>query len=491
MEFAKNTEYFYIWGKSRAVKWLAVLFLEILIAGLAITYPLPLMIFVVANTVIILLLVKPEYALYTLVFLIIPGPALSFTLSQVTLKISHLLVFVALSSWVIARLAKTRPHFQGSGCNQPLLILWAWAMLSLAWSHNRLMGIEDLLKLSVAVILVFLITNCIRSQKTLRFALAVFIFVALIDATIALVYPYSDFFIIKRWSFLESLVVTFKFWPKHEGMGAAGRCMGFFTAHGTAVTLSFALTFCIMFSLVSQSKIKRMILFGFALFLFVVIIGTLTKSMVISLLISTGYVVFHLKPFRQRFFTSLFVVFVLIIASFLLTRIQDIEKSAYIVRENLKLQSEEQAETSMSGRLDTAKIGIEKLWETGGLGTGIGGFLHYTSVVKMDGSHPSIMWDLGFVGIAVWIWLLSGAYRLFVMAIKNSHDEYYRRMLIIYVGGYVNVLISWFVTFAYADIYIWFYLGIGFALVHLSQTEPFDPNLRLPFSRDGESIVIL
>ena len=145
----------------------------------------------------------------------------------------------------------------------------------------------------------------------------------------------------------------------------------------------------------------------------------------------------------------------------------------------------------MSGRIEMSRIGLQKVWETGGLGTGIGGFLHYTPFVKMDGSHPSILWDLGFVGIVVWIWILIGSYRLFVMAIKNSNNELYRRMLIVYLGGYVNVLIAWFFTFAYADIYLWFYLGIGFALAHLSQTEPFDDSIRLPFSSNGGTIVII
>lgn len=493
MKLIENKGYPYIWGwgKNSAVKWLAVLFFEILIAGFVITSPLALLIFVVASIVIIPLLVRPEYSLYALFFFIIPGASLSFTLSHVTLKISHLLVFVALSSGVMARLAKTRPPFHGTGCDQPLLILWAWALLSLTWSHDRIVGVEDLLKLSAAVILVFFIGNCVRSQKTLRFALGVFIFMGLIDATTALLYPYTDFFIRKKWTFLETLVVTFKFWPKHIVTGAAGRCMGFFTAHGTAVTLSFAIMFCMMFFLVTQNIKKRIILMGFALFLFAATVGTLTKSMIICVLISTAYVILHLKPFRQRLFTSLFVVFMLIISSFVVTRLPDIKMSSSYVVEGLKVKSEEQDETSVSQRIDMAVIGLRKLWETGGLGTGIGGFLSYTPFNFMDGSHPAILWDLGFVGLAVWIWLLMGAYRLFVMAIRNSNNEYYRRMLIVYLGGYVNVLISWFVTFAYADIYIWFYLGIGFALAHLAQTEPFDDSIRLPFSSNGGSIVIL
>lgn len=490
MKLIENTGYPYKWGKSSSVKWLAVLFLEILIAGLAITSPLALLIFVVASIVIISLLVKPEYSLYTIILLIIPGRGVTFTLFGVTQYLSHLFVMVVLLSWIIARLANTRPPSPGTGCNQPLLILCAWALLSLTWSHDRIVGLEDMLKLSSAVALVFLITALINKPKNLRIVLGVFIFMAFIDAIIAVNYLYSVFWIQEKWTFLGSLDVVFKFWTKHR-YGVVGRCMGFAPAHSTAVTLSFALTFCMMFFLVTQNIKRRMIFLGLALFLFAVIVGTLTKSMIISAVICTTYVILHLRPFRQRFFTTLFVIFVLVIVSFVLLRIQDIAKSAYVVGENLKVHSDEISETSIGQRIEMSKIGLQKLWETGGLGTGIGGFLHYTSFEKMDGSHPAVLWDLGFVGLALWIWLLSGAYRLFVMAIKNSTNEYYKRMLIVYLGGYVNVLISWIVTFAYADIYLWVYLGIGFALAHLAQTEPFDDSTRLPFSSNGGSIVIL
>lgn len=496
MKLIENTRYQYIWGwvKNSAVKWLAVLLLELLIAGFVITYPLALLIFIATSIVIIPLLLKPEYLLYALFFIIIPGPILTFLYSEVKLRSSALLVFMALFSGGIAQLVKTRPPFRGTGCDQPILILWAWALVSLTWSLDQTVGVEDLLKLTTSVILVFYISNYARSQKTLNFALGIFIFMALIDAIFTLYYPYNIDYIAKKWSFLNGLdtvEVAFQFWQKHFFTGLNGRGMGCFTAHGTAVTLSFAITFCMMFFMVTQNRKKRIILMGFTLFLLLATVGTLTKSIIICVLISSGYVILHLKPFRQRFLTRLFVVLALMILSFFVARLPTIEKSSSFVVENLKLHSGEVDETSMSERIDMAKIGLQKLFDTGGMGTGIGGFLKYTPFKWMDGSHPAVLWDLGFVGLIVWIWLFIGAYRLFVMAIRNSNNEYYRRMLMVYLGGFVNIIISWFVTFAYADIYLFFYLGVGFALVHLAKTEPFDDKVRLPFSSKGESIVIL
>ena len=491
MEFIKNMGWPDKWGKNTAVILLAALIFEILIAGFTVISPLSALVFLAAGAVLLILFVKPEYSLYLLFFMIIPGRSTTFTMYEVTQYSYHLLVGIVLFYYCAARLTKSIPPFVSIGFTQPFLLLWVWALLSLLWSPDLVVGIEDILRLSASIALIFLITAFVYEPKTLSIALWFFIFMSIVDAIIAFSYPYSSFYVIKKLAFFESLDVKFLFWPKHIGSPEGGRMMGFSVAHATAVTLSFAITFCMMFFFVTENIKKRILLMGIALFLFVVTIGTLTKSMTICLIFGIGYVVLHLKPFRKYFLTIMFVVFVLMIAAFFLARSKNVGRSAQALSENLKVHSNEKSATSVSGRLEVSKKGLQKLLETGGLGTGIGGFLYYTGAAHMDGSHPSVLWDLGFVGIAAWIWLLTGSYRLFVGAIKNSNNEYYKRMLIVYLGGYINVLIAWFFTFDYADIYLWFYLGIGFALVRLSQTGSIDENKRLPFSKDEESIVII
>ncbi|RLC30629.1 MAG: hypothetical protein DRH37_04925 [Deltaproteobacteria bacterium] len=494
MEFIKNTGHPYIWGKNDIVKWLAVLLLEILIAGIAIISPLPLFFFAVAGVVVLILLVKPEYSFYTVIFFIIPGRQVTLSLFGITEYISHLLVIIVLFFWGITKLVKTKEVSTATGpaCTQSLLFFLAWALLSLTWSHNRTVGLEDAVKLSTAVALVFMITAFVRDPKTFRIAVGIFIFVAIIDGTMAVIYPYTDFWMRKVWTFFGSLNVVFGFWGKHKTRGFGGRCMGLAPAHSTAVTLSFALTFCMMFFLVTRSRKKRLFFLGLAGILFAVITGTLTKSIIASVLISMIYVVLHLRPLRKRFFTAVFIIFVLVIVFFVLTRFQDVGKSLYVIGQNMKAQSDTLDKTSIGQRIEMAKIGLQELWKTGGMGTGIGGFLQYTHYDKMDGSHPAILWELGFIGMLLWIWILAGSYRFFVDAIKKSDNEYYRRMLLVYLGGYINILISWLVTFAYADIYIWFYLGIGFALVNLSRTDRLERKaIMLPFPDKGESLVVI
>ena len=493
MEFIKiNREYLFSMGRNRAVKWFAVLLFEILVGGLAIVSPLFLLIFLAICASIIVFLIKPEYSLYLMILLVIPGPILSLEVGGVALRISQVFVIVVLVFWCIARFIKIQPPITGLRDTQALLFFLAWGLLSLIWSSNRTVGLEDSLKLLAAVGLILMLMAYIREVKTFRFSLVLFVFMGLIDAAVAFSYQFSGFFVQKKWVFFESLDVVYRFWVKHSATGFGGRCRGFYTAHGTAVTLSFAVTFCMMLFLVTQSRKKQLTFLGLAGILFAVMIGTLTKSIIVSVLISMIYVVLHLRPLRKRFFTAFFVIIVLSTVSFFLVRFQDFSKALYFVGENLKVDSETLNETSMGQRIALVEIGLQKLRETGGIGTGIGGFLQYTPFKYWDGSHPAILFDLGFIGMLLWIWILIGSYRLFVVAIKESDNEYYRRMLLVYLGGYINILISWFVTFSYADIYIWFYLGIGFALVNLSRTDRLERKaIMLPFPDKGESLVVI
>ena len=297
MRFIAQVRYLSVRSRNSAGKWLPVLFFSILTGMLWIVSPLSAVILTVAGVAALTLLVKPEYSLYAMVLLLIPGSIIAFTVSGVTLHLYHLFAFVVLLSWVIARLTDTLPPAHGTGCDQPLLILWAWALLSLLWSHNRVVGLEDTLKLSVAISFLFLITFYVTSSRTLNIVLKLFILTALIDGIISVIYPYSSFYKIHRWTLFESLEIVFKFWIKHKTRGFSGRGMGFWPAHGTAVMLSFAITFCMMLFIVNKNAKRRIILMGLAVFLFAAAIGTLTKSIAISLLISAAYVVFHLKPF--------------------------------------------------------------------------------------------------------------------------------------------------------------------------------------------------
>jgi len=480
----------YMQRKSSTVfLWLAIAVVVTLAALLTIISPLLTICITLVVIITLLLIAKPEYSLYLFALSVIPSVILSFKfLGAITLRGSYLVVIILIVSWIIARLTERRPPYPKTACDHALLLLGIWALLSLFWSHDRLTGYEDMTKLFLDIAAVFLMVALVREKRILKLVLGLFLFTGVIDAILALYYPYNSFYLDTMWKYSEYFIIVFKFWPKNAYI-PGGRCMGFFTAHGTAVTLSISVAFGMMFFLVTNSIKKRLVLLFIVLLLFSALIGTLTKSVIAGVMCGIVYVSLHLKPLKQRLFTTMFLILMLIAVSFILTRLQDIQRAASAVSKSVQLYEDESE--SLANRIITAEIGIKKLWDTGGLGTGVGGLLQYTPYRHMNGSHPAILFELGFVGLALWFWLLIGAYHLFVTTMRKCKNEYFRRMLLIYLGGYVSILISWFVTFSYADIYVWFYLGVGLVLVRLAQSAPAEPDVRLPFTgKIGESIVI-
>ncbi|GAI46349.1 unnamed protein product, partial [marine sediment metagenome] len=177
---------------------------------------------------------------------------------------------------------------------------------------------------------------------------------------------------------------------------------------------------------------------------------------------------------------------------FCLARIKTIGRTIKEVGIDIQVKAEDPGrETSLGNRIIAWSIGARKLWETGGIGTGIGGFNQYLPFKHIDGTYPAVIFELGFIGFAVFIWILASSYRHFVNSIRSCRNEYFRRMLMIYLGGYVAILISWVVTFSYIHIYLWMYLAIGFAIARMSETMLEDVGQKLPFGGEGESIVVI
>lgn len=474
--------------KRSILLWSALLAGEAVLGAVVALSPVPTAVALVAAAAVAVCVCVPEAALYVTASLIVPGPLLGVTVLGVNLHMCHVAALVLAVAWAIARMAKTRPPCVPGGCHYSALALWGWTLLSLLWSTNRLVGIEDSLKLTAGMSVIFLIPALARSMRTLKTVLAIFIIAALVDAALSLVYPYTDFYCITDWPLSGDVILHLKFWQKHEFLGAGGRGTGFMTAHGTAVTASLAIALCVMLALVARGRRMRRGLAACALVLLVATIGTMTKSIIVSVVAGVAYVLLHLRPARAHVLACLAALMALIVASFVVTRSADLSRSVTLVGENLKVNSATLQETSMGARVEMIRIGMKKLWESRGLGTGVGAFLQYTPFKKMDGGHPSVLWDLGLVGMAIWGWMLVRVYRSCALAVRQSRDEATRRMLVVYLGGYINAILSWFFSFAYADIYLWFYLGIGLALTAMVRDNITD-TAPLPFAERGETIV--
>lgn len=479
------------YNKYTYVIWFLVCFSIIILTSITVLNPIFIFSLIGISIFFVVFLIKPLLSLYVLIALIIPGPSVIFNILGITLWLSHLFIIIVLLIWLLGRLTDIVPQLKNISLDQAFLFFWLWALISILWSHDPQTGLNDLIKLTLAISCIYLLLSFIDNYKTFSRVMQIFICIAILDGILALIYPYTGFYIIEKFNPLDFLDIKLNFWFKHRIHGAGGRCMGFFTAHSTAITLSFGIIFCMMLFLTTIRKKIRIFLLILALFCFLAIIGTVTKSTPISIFIGASYVILHLKPFRKRFISIYITLLIFIPISFFITRLPDYSKTfTYVSSQSMSEENAEISETSLSTRLEVNLTGLRIFRETMGIGAGIGGVLKHSSYEHWDGSHPAVLWELGFVGICLWCWFLLWFFNKLRMTIKRTSSEYYKRMLIVYLGGFIHILISWFVTFSYVDIYLWFYIGIGLVLIKLAEEERFN-QINLPFVKNkNESIVL-
>lgn len=469
--------------------WCAVVIFEVLLSATVLVSPFSLL-FIFALVAMLLLILKPEYAVYSMAIFLFTAPCLHFFLGDLTpMSGAHLSTIFGFIFWIFAVLRRTRPLYPWTKIDIPLIFFVGWALLSLLWSHNSTAGFEDATKLCLAIAAFVLIVSLVRTKKRLQVVLGITLLMGLINACLAIYYPYTTFTFIREWPLHDLFSVKTTFWSKNITI-PYGRSSGFGTPHNTGAIMAFPITFAMMYFFVTKNVKRRWALMFVALVFFAGSIATLSKGPLISLIIGTIFVLLHLKPLKRKFFTTLAIIGIITIVSFGITRIKGIGMATSTVATSMTTSSDPERMTSLENRIICWKIGGQKLWDTAGIGTGIGGTNQYFPFKWIDGAHPVTLFDLGFLGFIFYWWLLIAAFYFFWTTLKESRNEYFRRMLIVYIGGYITILVSWIVSFSYIHLYLYFYLGIGFAVAHLAQKSPPEPHVQLPFSDvKGGSIV--
>ncbi|MCG2722787.1 MAG: hypothetical protein L6290_12370, partial [Thermodesulfovibrionales bacterium] len=195
----------------------------------------------------------------------------------------------------------------------------------------------------------------------------------------------------------------------------------------------------------------------------------------------------HLRPLKNWLVTCLFIILAASIALSILVRIGDLGGSLKYTGRQLEVES---GGSSVETRLAWWKRGMEKLIDTNGVGYGAGGFIKTVPYPVPDGAHPAVLFDFGILGLFLWILIYVSSFLTFYTHLKNCNNEYYRRLLLAYLAGYITMVISWIVTLHYDRIDLFLYLGLGYALVRVSELHALDKP-KLPFYTDKETLIAL
>lgn len=433
---------------------------------------------------------RPEYAYFAFIAVL---PVHCYLLTPLydqykSILPSDIMLTCAVLSWIISRLAGTTKPYPGSSCDWIWIFFYCWVVLSLAWTPNPGQGCYEIIKLFGCMSAFVLTLSLLTSFTMLKYVMKIYVATGLLTSLVSLVSVYSHYGVFKKipigyqWSFLNSL------WLKHMGhltYFVVPRGEAFGVPHTTALYINIAIFFTIAFFLVEKSK-KGKVLWSIAFVILAAgMLSTLTKSAIGSVWVGMAFLFVHLQRLKNWLATCLVVMVIFTVVLFVLARLPEISGS---IRYTAAQLDNSKPGSSVSDRMTLWKKGLKKLVQTDGRGYGAGGFVRKGPMPVPDGTHPAILFDYGFIGLFLWCFIFLKALVQFYAHLKTIVSEFYRRIYLAYLSGYVMMLVIWTVTLHYDYVDLYLYLAIGYVLTKLSQKETFVKEYET-FDQKAENLV--
>lgn len=360
---------------------------------------------------------------------------------------SEMFIILTLVSWLFARMTKNRPAYAGTSLDLPLFFFYIWLILSLYWTANIGSGLLKIYSLGCAMISFYLSAAIIRSKRILNNVLWILVFVGMVNAGVVAYSlhgePYNR--VLFRY---ENLQIHLSFIQM-----ARERGVGFNYSQATAMLLSFLIMIALGLLIAVKSKAQKIILALGILFMAYANLATLSKAGLLGLIAGLFFSIFAHKVLRNNLFKAIIVAAVIIILVYVLVYFSWPwpEKANFF-----------RGRASHSVRLRMWEVGFEDLFSTYGFGWGCGRFYIAHSLPF------SFLFDLGIVGMFIWIWIVVVLFCQIEKCIRKCTDDYYKPVIIGYSASLISIMVYGLVDNIYFDENLWAFLGIGMAITNLA-----------------------
>jgi O-antigen ligase len=267
----------------------------------------------------------------------------------------------------------------------------------------------------------------------------------------------------------KNWVFAFTFNPVPEVI----RGHGFLSPPATAFYLNSVIAFTFAALLLCKKNIYRLLFATLLIVLFTGHLSTLCKGSILGLFgIATVFILNH-KSLKTRVIFSYAAFFFLILVGFIISHFEHLKRTLEF--SFMRTMSSTSGATSVSYRFEFWKKGFERILETYGMGMGMGGLQH--EFIPWPHAHSiyfSALFDLGFIGLGIWLVLLTVVLKKALEVYRTCTDEYYKTFVLGFLAGLVGILINGLTDFEYVYGMIWLYLGIGAAIIKLAKYNSTD-----------------
>ena len=452
----------------KTLRWSFLAVIGMLVSLVSFVSPLGSVIFASSGLFIWASLARPRLPLYLVIILLTYASIqvrlwgdvkVFFTLTEVAI------VFLTLI-WLITRHTVTSINHQRLRDHLPLVLLVLSGWASLTWTDAYAFGFYYMVMFQIGIVLFFVTIELLTDFRSIMTSIYILVGAGVINASICFYSLVSKNSIEDTLYVLNEHQLLYLFNPESLLRG-----QGFMHPLFTAYYLSVCLM--LLFGIIYTSNVFARFPLSLLIFVcFVALLTTLSKGPLLSFL--CGF--FVLMLWNQWMNKNLIVVCTLLIAAiiigFMVSRLptDDLSKALdYTSKTSTQTKDES---SSLGSRIKRWKLGVRDIFDSHGMGTGSGGF--YEGIkpdYAYDNVYLHILTDYGFLGMWLYMWFIFKSFVKFIDAYKRCKIDLYKRWIKIYIATFVTLLMNGFTSLTHTIAFIWFFVGLGYALSNIAVAE--------------------
>ncbi|MBI5644259.1 MAG: hypothetical protein HY954_12385 [Deltaproteobacteria bacterium] len=332
-----------------------------------------------------------------------------------------------------------------------ILFFVAWTGISLFWTHNYNQGVNDFLTLMSSVLMVQMFLVFINDRETLFKVLSIF---SLLGLGLGILLVTS-----KWYSGSETISILSDLKIKLSIIKDAKRPGGFAPPNLASLVINIFI-FANMALLYRGGFLMKAFRVLVILFLISSHLIVSSKAGLLNMVMGLAIFIFtvpQLRNWRIRIATAFTVLVGFAVA---------VAGNVLINRFILLF---EKGVGTKGDRLGWWATGFGKLYESGGIGTGVGGFMQY--ILPAAGPHSlyfSILFDLGIIGILLFFLLIILTINHIVLALRKTKDN--ELIYVTYCFNTALIITGWHgvIDGDYQQQFFWVLLAIVIAIAKIT-----------------------
>ena len=407
------------------------------------------------SAVALVCLFYPIYG-YCLAIIILPFSGITiFNIGKADFRIADVIIVLTFIGWLFTGIRRRHHYFTSSVLNTPILVLFFWMLLSLAWSISVQWSSFHLIKIFYGLVFFFLSLNLIQDRKTFRLILWMWVISGMIMVFIGL------FELMKTGLPSAKLLegtATITHWgnPVRTAAYREGpNRFGFF------LNLCIMLTFPML--LVPRSKRLAIALYLSLALMTVVMLTSLSRAAWLAFAAGSFFLALRSKRLMKTFLLIVLGVVVLYVV---------ISSSAFshaFFQRFLTLLSP--PEEQITGRVANWTASFEILRSSPLLGIGVGSY----PVIKGNAPHNlylDTVTGLGVIGFTIFVVILIRLIRHVSLFMKQTTNQLDQLLIWGLCGGLIVYLVQGlFTSFRLKELEMWAYLGLAIAGMRIFTQE--------------------